>query len=580
MSHPTHIFSEIKLFVPNRQVFDNSSRVEIPPTQESYEGFESLSEAFEVIKEALAEADRRLQKIRDEYKGEAKIPYGVKEAYLDYKEKRKKTYDEYEKLRVLLNYKPGANNSIEDAKRDIVKKTLEELDAAFSGYLVAEKGPGGDPMDGLPKDIFRNTPKKHVSRKRKQVEEAKMPEAARNKAPNVDVPPPSKEEKRSVSRKSPEYWNPLYRDISLKLIGKAVSGSEVKLSLEEETAARIMNPGETKSILIKGKPYLLERDNYGNYLRLRNYRKQHGQSDMADPYIAITRVKNLQPRWSDDFKKDKIPGKEQREALKSTSDKEQVESDANKQIDWLFSKNTPAGSTMSFWHIVSREKIADTGNEKHIGMQVEMLKKYDGGVQAKFLRQAKVINAGKPVGDTETILDKTVKYPVASSAKCRKDVMKCIQNDSQITVTTATKEDTEKERLAYVYEQLDKAADNLTKASVMPGSIFPWLAVFQKIIDREKITNWEQNPEYAFLDRHIIVKNGKVSILELNPEYKKYQEERNLPGNPAGAVPQKYLAVHKDARLPEDQLTPERKDDERLAENNIPPNKNKNNKPA
>jgi|GEM_PF-3687621 len=579
MSHPTHIFSEIKLFVPNRQVFADPSGTEIPRNPESMGGFESLSEAFEVLQQALKESEIRLGKIRNAYKGELKIPADVKLAYDAYKQKRLDTYNEIKELRKRGINSSEARNSIDSATNEVVNKTLNNLDAAFAGYLVAEKGPPGDAMRGLSKDIFPTTPIKHASRKPKKVNQATMPEAGRNIPPIVDRAPPSKEEKRSVSRKSPEYWNPLYRDISLKLIDKAVSGSEVKLSLEEETAARIMNPGETKSILIKGKPYLLERDNYGNYLRLRNYRKQHGQSEMADPYIAITRVKNLPPRWSDDFKKDKIADKEKKEALKSTSDKEQVESNANKQIDWLFSKNTPAGSKMSFWHIVSREKMPDTENEKLIGMQVVMLKQYDGVVRVRYLQQAKVINGGKPVGNAETILDKTVKYPVASSDKCRKDVMNCIQNDSQITVTTATKEDTEKERLAYVYEQLDKAADDLTKASVMPGPIFPWLAEFQKIIDREKIADWEQNPKYAFLDRHIIVKNGKVSILELNPEYKKFREERNLPGNTAGPVPQKYLAVHKDARLPEDQLTPDRKYDERLAGNN-PPNKNKNNKPA
>jgi hypothetical protein len=606
MNQPNRIFHGKIMFSPERQVYYNTKGSEVPPTPEPFEGAETLADAREMLIGALAECEKRLRKIRDTYGGESKIPAEIQTEYDAYKKKRDDTIRERDDIEKNLKelrkqgISPEVETSIDDETKTVVDNTLKELDAGFAALRkkqeIKENGYPGDPMHGPAPTtpMFADVPDRHAPRKK---ERAKKPDE------NPATAPESKKERRARSTESPEYWAALYRDITKKIKNFADSGTEESLTAEELTAVMFLNGGETRTIVLEGQRYLLERDITGRFLRIRGYWKQFGKDDQEkskeDPYIANSGRKDGMPAWKtftesdlearkkrkeDEQKRNEDEKRQQDESIKTermTALRDELDND----IGLIFATDTPPGKRVSFWHIVSKEKVEGSDNEKVNGLQVQLLRKYgDGSVEVRYLEQSMLIDVNGISGQAETTRDEKKTFTSGQIQTCKDEVSAYLNVESKISVTETTSEEKEADRLAYVHKQLDWMAGNLVASSIFPGEevvfhddatggewvqrvnkdVLGWLGRIQRLMDKEHVTEWEQDPMRGYIGRHIVIRDGRISMLQENPAYNEYRRAMEGRGRKPKKAPEQYLALMKDVRLREDQL-PKEEPEKRVA---------------
>jgi hypothetical protein len=570
------------MFTPKRQVFVTNRPSDILPTPEPYADIESLREAWDILKEALSEADKRLKKIRDAYGGEAKIPSEVRAEYEAYKSERDDTKRQIAEIEKQGVWRAEAGKSIDEETETVARTTLEELDAAFAAYAgkqhEKEQIDRYDPAAGLVTPLFEATPVKHVSRRKSRDKEEREGQAT----------PESEEKKGSKSKESPEYWAALYRDITRKIINKASSGNEEPLSVEERTAVMFMKGGETREIRLDDKKYLLERDIPGKFLRLRNYWRDNGKDDaekqQEDPYMASSGAKDALPVWKNvtDTDRDTRSRKQTEEAAKKSRETEErrfedLKVTYRKEIENIFAPETPAGSVALFKIIESKEPIAGTDSFTVTRVTVELTKKYGGEFTARILREGVTTDAEGIESNPKILNDETKHYDGTQMEACTEEIMKLVNPGADYTTYVATPDQTEAERLEYVHKQLEWMAGNLVGSSIFAGEeviyhddatggewiqrvnkdVLAWLGRIQRLIDKENITDWEQDPMRGYIGRHILIRDGKISMLQDNPAYDEYRKRIEAGGKKPKSVPEQYLAIMKDVRLREDQLPPE-----------------------
>jgi len=576
-----HRYVLIRFLSPKRQVFAQFTPNESLPTPEPYADIETLEEAYNLLKTALAESDNRLRAIKQYYGSDAsKMPAGMRQSYDSYLQTRNNILNE---LKAIENQMRANRIALDSSSNDaqqktIIANTLQALDETFAALAEqqrsSEKELPGDPMRGFPMFLFDRTDNPHVDA------------AARQKAKNKKSKSTAKvteagETKSTITKESQEYWTALYRNVTSKIINYARTQTPARLTTEEKTAVMFMKGGDTMIINLDGQKYLLERDLTGKYLRLRDYWKEHGENatekSKEDPSIAINRGSSGIPLWAtltaadlEARRQKSAQEKASRDAKNQEKQRAMVTDDLRKRLEWLFAPGTSAGSRVSFRHIVSKEQIANTDKEKRIVMRVELLRKYDGSVQARYLKQSLVINMNGISEQTETIQDKTVLFPANAMENCQNNVQAYLQSDSLITASEASPQDYEEERRTFIEQRLDLMSGNLARASILPGQeklisddttgndrvamvnteFVRWLREIQNLIDAEKITDWEQplNSPNAFLDMHILIRGGKISVLKENPAFKQYQDGIRNGVTPKEAPPQ-YLAIYHDIRL-------------------------------
>lgn len=565
-------------------MFARDPASEALPTPEPYVKVESLPEAWATLQAAFAEAEKRLKKIVDTYGGERKIPQELKAEYEPYKQEKADTQEEIRKIEQSKDFKEKTATDAIDATQQIVDNTLSELDDAFKKYLQAEQLDRFNPMSGNIKRAFAESQEvRHVTGRVRP---------AYISAPRTSSVE-SEERKKTVSKESPEYWEALYRDIASKIINKAKSADEKPLTVEEKTAVMFMKGGETKNVVLDGVTYKLERDIPGKFLRLRNYWLENGKDEeekaKEDPYIASSGARDATPVWKTvtaaDLEARKKKNTEAENIRKRETEErnfESMKSDIRNEIMNLFNTATPAGTMSVIRTTESRSPVEGTDYTRVERLTVELTKKYDGSVHARFLKEAVNIDPEGMENQPKMIKDETKVFTAAQNDVCAEEVGKNLNPDVDYMTYEATPAQTEAERKKYINERLNRMASNLVGSTIFAGeetivhddrtgmqwvqrvnrTFLKWAGLIQRFIDREKVSEWEQDPHRGFLGRHIKIKDGKITVLQENPKYANYRSliER---GKKPKETQEPYLALLPDIRLREDQLPPDDLEEER-----------------
>jgi len=379
--------------------------------------------------------------------------------------------------------------------------------------LLADK----NPLVGLTPEFLEGL---GIKEPKPPEEEPVKPAISKDKTPAAAPAAVSPEKK--LSRESPEYWAAFYRDITRKIIAKADTGEEKPLSSDEKLAIMLMKGGETMTIKLDEREYLLERDQMGRYIRIRDYKPTPEPDDpdfqklleASNPYICTSGKKERPPIWKNRAVSDVMLDK---------LDKGREEFD--KQVSWLFSDSAPMGSKVVFSNILGREKVKDSADEKIHRVEVEMIKQADNSVRTRYLEQFLIKRGKKFLHEPGTVEKTSI---CADAEECRRLFARIIRPETNISAYAAGLEEQEHERRLYIDENMNKLAGNLNRASIftyMNDAFKEWLGKMQAFIKDNGVENWKQKPEEGFKNRHVEVVDGKITVFKKNPEYEVHEKK-------------------------------------------------------
>jgi hypothetical protein len=530
-----------------RPVFVQIEPEKVIPPPSIAEGAEvkTLQDLWDEAEDLMQKIQDRMDEIKNWWKSGA-MPAEVKAAY-DKCAETKNLMNQYMKELIKKGvYSPNRMLPLEEGEREVREKTIKQIDDVFGEFWIEQKKAekGDDPLDGrLPLFLpdmsvwygANRKNKKKGPKPGKPVEEGLTADAMEEESRGADaMREEEKDPDRMLPRESPKYWMAVYRDIARKLVRKAANPeTEEPLDPEEKNAVMFMSGGDnTRSIILDGRKYVLEKDVPGNFIRIRDYwpaSEENPPGTKIDPYICSSGKNKEDPVWKRPTEADiayKLALKKERDTTaKGAEDIRRLEA-ANKTLDkdlkWIFSDKAEYGSKLTL----------KTGTDT----MIEMFKQYDGGI--KTTRRS-------PDGEDERIFKEL--------DQCRYFAGQYLAADTEISAQMASPEDQESERSIVI----NKIAENLSRACLLGvhHKLFrEFTGEINDFINKHGILNWRQKAKDAFGGYRVVITDGRLSVIRKNPEYAEYrtlvaqrdrgnlspEDEEDIPSEP----PPKYLTFY------------------------------------